>query len=440
MKRMAMTARAVVCAALTVGMASITACSSDQASDARNVGSVSIPLSTNVGTSSYRLDAVFTITGEQSVITLKTQGDEPVLSTTLPTGAYDISLDSFTLSKADDTGAFHAVSATVVANSLHFTVTAHATTTVTFQFLTDGVIVAPGTGNVDINFGVTETGCNPISVDPAARTVQSARFFLDFSNAVAGNPEELDVLRWAGGPNLTQSYAVDACSSNLVEHFGNSWAGIDPTIGGPVLVGSGSTGSWEQDGASIVVHSTSSGCTQSFTVPVETRYRFRQGIGENTIEIERQFELGRPALPRPFRPFIPRLVIDFDRVLHPNAAGTSLLAEDVLPCPYGCELSDWDGSWFAYYASSGPFAGQGVITLRQPSTIPAHLFVDSDIGVTYTNASAALLLPPPDGFPPELTETELLCFFDAETWTPAEQAALTLPAGCTFDLACNASE
>jgi hypothetical protein len=434
-------ARAALYAAIALGAATVTACSSDpRSAETKNVGTITLPLSTTVGSSTYRLDAVFTITGDEGSISLTTKGDEQTLSTTLQTGAYDIVLESFTLSKDDGTGTFAAVPATVLTKSLPFTITAQATTTVAFHFLTEGATVVPGTGDLDVTFDVTEAGCTPISVDPTARTVTSARFFLDFSNAVANDPEDLDVIRWAGGANLVQSLAVDACTSNIVQYFGNSWAPPDPNAGGLVLVGSGSTGTWQQDGAdSIVIHSTSAGCSASETVPVETHYRFREGIGANTIEVERHFDLSGTSLDNPIRPFIPRLGYPFDRVLHPNAAGTSLLSEDVFACFYGCQIDDWDGSWFAYYASSGPFAGQGMIVRRQLSALPAKLLVDADGGAIYTNASSILLQQPAGGFPPTVTEKELFCFFDSQLWPQADQSALKLPDGCTLGLACNAS-
>lgn len=429
----AMTARAVVCAAIALGMTTVVACSSDQSSQTQGAGSISIPLSISVGSNNYRLDAVFAIVGDQGNVTLSTRGDEPTLSTTLAAGAYDILLESFTLSKDDGTGTFNAVAATAVASSIPFTVTANATTTVSFQFLTDGMTVSPGAGNVAIGFGVTDTTTNSITVDTAARTVQSARFFLDFSNAVPDNPEDLDVLRWAGGPNLLQSFALDACTSNVVEHFGNSWAAADPNFAGTVLVGSGSSGSWEQDGGSILIHSASSGCSASSSATIETRYRFGEGAAADTIEVEREFDFRTAHLNAffdSFRPFIPRMSVAFDRVLHPNAARTSLVSENVLACPFGCQPSDWDGSWYAYYASSGAFAGQGMIALRGASAVAATLWIDNDSGNTDTNASGVLLLPPPNGFPQTITEKELLCFFDAQSWTPADQATLTLPPGC----------
>jgi len=433
--------KAVLWGVLALAVTTVTGCGSEnKASESANVGTVTIPLQAQVNGTNYRLEAVFEITGPQGVTTLTTTPDQPVLTTTLPTGQYTAVLESFTLFKDDGSGTFNAVEATVESNTQNFTIADHSTTTISFQFDTDGVIVPVGSGNVDITFGVTDTSCTPIVVNTTQRTVQSERFFLDFSNAVASNPEDVDVLQWAGGGNLAPSFAVDACSSNIVEHFGNSWVPPDPNSGGHVLVGSGSTGSWEQDGASIVIHSTSSGCTASTTVPVETRYQFRQGIGRDTIEVERQFDFSGSPLGQfqSFRPFMPRLTVAFDRVLHPDATGTVLRTENVFACPYGCLLSDWDGSWFAYYASSGPLAGQGMIVLRESSSTSARLWLDNDAGTTNTNSSSVILSPPAGGFAQKTTEKELLCFFDADSWGSAGQAALALPPGCRPDLACNA--
>jgi hypothetical protein len=540
MKGIATVMRAVLWAVLTIGGTLATACSGhDRPSEARNFGTLSIPLQTSVGSSKYRLDAVFVISGAQRDVTLTTSGDEPVLSTTLPSGGYSALLQSFTLSKDDGTGTFDVVPATVASSTEPFTVFSDSTTTVNFQFQTAGVTVPLGSGDVKITFGVTETSgpctalgagcpegswcappaltgmsvacvpsgttpigaacnsplecvgpstchdfgagpvctslcapdefgttcatggscvetdpsyglctpetaCNPITVDRVARTVQSAHFFLDFSNLVANNTEELDVLEWSGtsasgnagdfGPNLTQSYALDACTSGNVAYFGNSLVPPDTDRGGRVLVGAGTTGSWEQDGTSIVIHSTSSGCAGSVPVPVDTRYTFREGAGADTIELERTFGFGSTTLTQPFRPIVPRLQIAmFDQVLHPDASGTALLTETLPNCPYGCEVSNWNGSWVAYYASSGPFAGLGIIARRAPSAVTTHLWIDSEAGFADTNSSSVLLVPPAGGFSEPVTEKELLCFFNPDTWTPS----LTLPPGCTLERACN---
>jgi hypothetical protein len=160
---------------------------------------------------------------------------------------------------------------------------------------------------------------------------------------------------------------------------------------------------------------------------VRTRYSFPGGAGNDTIDIERTFEFGSTPFSMPFRPYVPRLLFnDFPRVIHPDAAGTALL-EGGGP--------DWDGSWFALTASTGTFAGQGVIVRRQSSAFAVSLWLDDD-AFSNSNATSALLSPPAGGFTGTVRERELLCFFDATSWPPSAQAALTLPAGCAFDVTC----
>ncbi len=443
MSSIVIASRAVFRSVLAVAVAAttLTACGTDQGeSAAPHVGTVTIPLQAEVDGTRYRLGAVLDITGGQGgVTTLATTPDQPTLVATLPVGQYTATLVSFTLFKDDGTGTFHAVEATVESSSQSFGISNDSSTTISFQFDTDGTVVPVGSGNVNVTFGVTDTSCDPIVVDATQRTARSERFFLDFSNRIPSNPEEIDVLQWAGGPNLAEVSAADACTNNNVEFFGNSWVPPDPNIDGPdgVLVGAGSTGTWAQDGASIVIQSMSSGCTASADTPVQTRYRFREGIGRDTIEVERQFDFSVATEFSGFRPFIPRLTVAFDQVIHPDATGTTLRSDNVLDCPYGCDESDWDHSWFAYYATTGSFAGQGMIVLHAPSTSPAYLWVDNDIPATEANASSVLLAPPGGYFRSKLVDRELLCFFDATTWNPTGQAVPALPPGCTLDLACD---
>jgi hypothetical protein len=70
-----------------------------------------------------------------------------------------------------------------------------------------------------------------------------------------------------------------------------------------------------------------------------------------------------------------------------------------------------------------------VIVRRAPSAVPVSLWIDYDAGTTSASTSSVLFVPSTGGYPTELSEKELLCFFDAGTWSPDQQAALTLPQG-----------
>ena len=114
----------------------------------------------------------------------------------------------------------------------------------------------------------------------------------------------------------------------------------------------------------------------------------------------------------------------FAQLLHPDSNGENLVVEWVTEttCDYGCQLTNWNDTWFAIY---DPATGLGMIVQRAPSDYTAGLWMDDD-DASFTNSSAFLLLQPAGGFTGSVTETEYLCFFDPNTWTPS----LTLPAGC----------
>jgi len=66
-----------------------------------------------------------------------------------------------------------------------------------------------------------------------------------------------------------------------------------------------------------------------------------------------------------------------------------------------------------------------MIIRHASSSGEAALWVDMD-GGSQTTASGVLLLQPPGGFTGTVVETESLCFYDNQIWTPS----LMLPAGC----------
>ncbi|GAB4479722.1 MAG: hypothetical protein Kow00124_25700 [Anaerolineae bacterium] len=261
------------------------------------------------------------------------------------------------------------------------------------------------------------------TIDSTNRTVSTSTLFIDFSDT---NPEEISFISWNGSANLTAT-GVTHCGDPL-EYFGNSWAAPD-SAAFVSLVGWGQLGTWSSPNSKTVQIDSSSasasGCYGSLDIPVETRYRFwDRGPTANRIRVHRTFDFRMTALARDFRPYIPRLypLDGFTEVYHPDASGTTLVTETPALCPFGCQVSDWDDTWFAVH---NPTTGVGLIVRHAPSPYDVDLWVDED-GASYTNATGVLLLQPAGGFTDRVTDVQFLCFYDSTIWTPS----LTLPPGC----------
>ncbi len=262
-------------------------------------------------------------------------------------------------------------------------------------------------------------------IDPSTRTVTTDKLFVDWSGT---NPEEIVDIRWNGSPNLTNT-AVNGECPDALEYFGNSWVlqgESTPDVVFVSLVGWGTTGTWENpNDNNLRISSSSVGCPGSAAVPVLTKYRFfDNGPVANRIRVQRHFLFGTSPFPYNFRPYIPRLYprSAYSQVLHPDASGASLITEDIFLCDFGCQVTDWDGSWFAMH---DPSTGQGLIVRHDPSSFDVALWVDQD-AASDTNASSVRLLQPSGGFTGTVVEVEFLCFYDSSRWTPST----TLPPGC----------
>jgi hypothetical protein len=255
------------------------------------------------------------------------------------------------------------------------------------------------------------------TIDPVNRTVTTDVFFVDWGET---NPEEIVDIRWNGSPNLTKTAVIGGCPDDL-EYFGNSWAAQDAQGSSTFrsLVGWGTTGEWENRGSKkIKIQSSSADCPGSVDIPVKTDYQFfDRGPRVNTIRVQRSFSFGSTPFLFNFRPYIPRVFPSdaFTEVLHPDASGASLLTENIGPCHFGCEVTDWNGEWFAIH---DPSSGQGLIVNRKSSRFAAVLWIDQD-GASFANTTSALLIQPTGGFTGKVVEKESLCFYDSSIWTPS---------------------
>jgi hypothetical protein len=138
-----------------------TACSSGPSSSAEENtarGTVSLPLQTVAGGHTYRLAGEVDIYGPQyATLYSDISTDETVLSTTLQTGDYTAYLSAWTLLRDDGTGNFVPVQAFLVNYYVSFSIYNGTTTSISFQFETDGVIVTVGQGTLNVDIQVTES-------------------------------------------------------------------------------------------------------------------------------------------------------------------------------------------------------------------------------------------------------------------------------------------
>jgi hypothetical protein len=148
----------------------LTACSGDSPheSESAATGTLSLPLLTSAGAHIYRLQGAFYVYGPTFQY-LDLNGD--ALTASLPTGNYQSELYGWQLTRNDGTGAFKPVDARLVSSSVQpFTIFNGTTSTVTFQFETDGLLVSVGSGTFKVEVDVTERPavCTPLSEDCGA--------------------------------------------------------------------------------------------------------------------------------------------------------------------------------------------------------------------------------------------------------------------------------
>lgn len=156
---------------LAIGGGADVGCSSTAASTegVEAMGTVSVPLVTTTNGHIYRLRTASISIWGPTYTYLNTDGtsSQTVLSTNLRTGNYSAQLYNWTLERDDGAGNFGPVTGTLLNNTNHFTIANGATTTLVFQFQTDGVIVTVGSGRLDVKVKVDEIApvCAPFGTD-----------------------------------------------------------------------------------------------------------------------------------------------------------------------------------------------------------------------------------------------------------------------------------
>lgn len=144
---------------ILIGFSTVGGCGSEPTgkSEASTTGTLSLPLVTQVGEHTYRLVASLDVYGPVYTSLYTGEDASSVLTTTLPTGNYTAYLTRWSLERLGDDGIYQAVSANLTSGYYqNFPIYNQSTTSISFQFETDGVIVVIGSGQLKINIDVKE--------------------------------------------------------------------------------------------------------------------------------------------------------------------------------------------------------------------------------------------------------------------------------------------
>jgi hypothetical protein len=170
--------RLLIASSLIFALPSLMAgCSSKVPAEAESStsGTVSLPLTASSNGHTYRLSNTYVyITGPQPTYLLSSNNpDEKVLTTSLQSGSYVAYLYGWTLEQDNGHGSFLPVQASLVSSyAVPFTIFNGTSSTVSYQFSTDGVIVVVGSGKLNVAVNVEEHGaaCTPFGDDCATGT------------------------------------------------------------------------------------------------------------------------------------------------------------------------------------------------------------------------------------------------------------------------------
>jgi hypothetical protein len=165
--------RAFCTGLLCLSLPMITACgvgpeSSEPANQAEQTGTLSLPLSVTVGDHVYRFGYFQLYVYGYGYISSSGDPDETRLTMPLPTGRYDAGLWGWSLERDNGSGSFSPVNASLVSSSsVGFEILNGSTTTLSFQFETDGQIITVGSGNLAVTAEIDEleAACAPLGSD-----------------------------------------------------------------------------------------------------------------------------------------------------------------------------------------------------------------------------------------------------------------------------------
>lgn len=150
---------------LALLLASVGGCERNGSSNSsETLGTVTLPLTTSTNGHNYRLRNIYLFINGTSAnstyfsTTVTDSSSSSSISTSIPSGTYSAQLSNYTLEMDDGSGTFQAVRSQLVQTYQNFSIFNGVTTTLTFSFQTDGLIITTGMGTLTTKVMVTETG------------------------------------------------------------------------------------------------------------------------------------------------------------------------------------------------------------------------------------------------------------------------------------------
>ena len=229
---------------------------------------------------------------------------------------------------------------------------------------------------------------NGVIIDPNLRLVENSIIRIKWD---LQNPELIrEFIFRPLDPNLNlTSYWIGSGSFDD-EFTGNSWSINDPQSGGTVVVGRGQIGTWTviTDTLGAAVVTIASVGTQGY--PVTTTYRIE--ADSPLIQVQRFFRFTSLSLHATagFRPYMFRVrrSLGFDQYVIPLTNGT-IITGSATSCPYGCDRSDWAGTWADIQAPTLGTSGVGIAFINANEASPG-IWVDND-----SNSNSAYIAATP---------------------------------------------
>ncbi len=283
----------------------------------------------------------------------------------------------------------------------------------------------------------TLLACAPFA-HAAGHTLANARLSFTFGDTAVhafSDADRVDAITWIDSGSVPRSnYVASGGPSHCgdpQEYFGQAYGEPEGTF--PLMVFGGVVDQWTGTTAlkGKAATSLTGFCDTAPSAVTKTNYKLSTSAGQiNEIQVTRNF-LFTASTPvfsgHGLRAYVPRVPLSaYPNVLVPNAAGTAVNAFGAGGCGGDCEVTDWNGRWFA----DDDGAGHGLMVIRSASSVaPALLAINND-SFSASNLTSIVLIQPAGGWKAQVSETEYLCFYDPTTWTAAARAAGKMPTGC----------